>query len=113
MLKKLFLVASICLMSKTAFAAGVWHTSKIKMIYPLADGSVILTFKSDSASCTNAGIPKHYQLKVNSNGVTETALNNIYSIAMLAFSTGKNLTIYFDDSTSSCYINRMLIEDED
>ena len=95
--------------SASVFASPTWHTSTIKQIYPLSDGGVVLIFNSDSASCTNGNSPKYYSLSISENGVSDAGFKNIYSIALVAAASAKQVTINFESNTSACYINRLLV----
>lgn len=90
-----------------ASAANVWHQSVITLIYPQPDGGVVLTFMSDSPTCTNASNPKYYYIKVGENGVTTDGMKNMYALALTAATNGQTVNVVFDDSTSGCFINRM------
>lgn len=104
-----FLVAVGCLTATTAVAES-WHTSYIRWIYPQADGSVILTFVTDSSSCPHTGSPKYHLIKVGSNGVTAEGVKNMLSVALLAKGMGQLVSIAFTEN-GECSINRLLISD--
>jgi len=97
------------LVSSQVSAVATWHTSKIKTVYPLANGSVVITFINDSDTCQNGSSPKYYYLAANENGVTEAGLRNIYSAALVAAASGKDVIISFESATSACYINRLSV----
>ena len=93
-----------------AIASGsTWHTAKISRIYPLANGSIVLTLDKDSDECKYASSPKYYNLSVGNNGVTEAGIKNIYSAALAGASSGKDVSINFDSDSQDCYINRLYI----
>lgn len=89
-------------------AAEIWHTSYLRWIYPQSNGSVVLVFTSDSTSCTSANNPDYYSIVVGQNGVTADGLRAMYATSLTAFAMGRQLQIAFDNSTSYCYINRLL-----
>lgn len=91
-----------------ARAADIWHTSTVRQIYPLADGSFVLIFNQDSPSCLDANNPNYHYVTVGQNGMTLEGAKKVYAIAMLAFSMGKQLQINFNDA-GGCYINRAAI----
>lgn len=94
----------------TAANAGVTSfTSKITAIYPLANGRVVLNFNDQPAACTGSGTPKYFYLEVGQQGVTDKAFNNIYAAALTAATTGSNVSVFFDDASQYCYINRMVV----
>ena len=90
-------------------AAETWLSATITAVYPLSDGSVVITFSAQSPSCTNGGSPKYHFLSVGYNGVTQPGLKNLFTVAMLAFSMGKVVAVNFDDSTPNCFINRIYL----
>lgn len=100
---------ALLLLCGVAHAAEVWHTSTLKRIYPLANGSIVLQFDSESASCTATTNPKYYNIVVGQNGVTTDGLRNMLAVALTAFSTGRSISIAFDDASPSCYVNRLQI----
>jgi len=104
-------LAAIALSTHTgsAWSADVWHTSTIRWVYPQADGSFVLAFDVDSASCPNIGVPKYHTVAVNQNGVTEEGAKKIYAAALLALASDKQVQLNFSDLTTSCYINRLLV----
>ncbi len=88
-------------------ATPVWHTSKVNWIYPLADGSFVLTFKEQNSGCTNNS--NYFYVRVGKNSVTEAALKNMLSVALSAGASGKTLNVNFDADTPECYVNRLFI----
>ncbi|MDM3869726.1 response regulator receiver protein [Porticoccus sp. W117] len=105
---KVSAVLAIVMLSITAIAATpTWHNSKIRTIYPLADGRVVLTLENDSAACQNNSSPKYYYIAVGENGVTQEGLNNMLSVALTAATTGREISFNFDADSSGCQINRL------
>ncbi|MET1256384.1 hypothetical protein [Aliikangiella maris] len=88
-------------------SADKWHTDTIKMIYPLADGGFVLTFATFPTECTNGS--KYFYTEIGQRSMTIEGANKIYSLAMMAMSTGKKLSINYDENSSSCYINRAYV----
>ncbi len=106
----MFAVAAAALAyAPVASAANVWHTSRITLIYPLPDGTIILAFAEDAPTCQNPASPKYHVLGAGLNGVTADAQKNMYSAALTAFSTGAAVSVYFDELSASCTINRLYI----
>lgn len=88
-------------------SADKWHSENIKMIYPLANGSFVLTFASFPADCTNGS--KYFYTEVGQRNMTIEGASKIYSLAMMAMSTGKKLTVNYDENSTNCYINRAYV----
>ena len=100
------------LIGTSAFAAdGVWHSSKIKNVYPHANGSVVLIFHDQAPTCTNANNPNYHYLAVGLNGVTQEGLNAMYAASLMAMSAGFTVSINFDNTTPDCAINRLIVID--
>jgi hypothetical protein len=100
----------LALAAAPADAADIWHVSTIKYIYPQANGTIVLAFATDSASCTSTATPDYYTIAVGQNGVTAEALKHMLAVALSAFALEKQVSINFSDTTTACYINRLLVE---
>jgi len=106
------LAVVLCLSGGSSSAAEIILTANVLRVHPLADGSIVLMMTADSSSCTNTSTPyKHYHVKVGQNNVTTDGLRAIQATAMTAFSTGYRLAVYFDDGTTFCYVNRVLLKE--
>ena len=108
-MKKL-LVFFVAFISLNLAAAPTWHTAKVDRVYPLANGGFVLTFKADNATCKNNSNPKYYYVSEGKNGVTQPAIANFLSVALVAGSSDKELTISFDNESNTCDINRLFIK---
>lgn len=92
-------------------ADEVWlNSTTIYAIYPLATGTVVLTFEADATECTSGSSPKYYTLKVGANNVTADGFENVLATALAAAATRAIVSVAFDDSTSDCYINRIWVD---
>jgi hypothetical protein len=96
-------------MTSTASAAEVWLEATIAFVYPQADGSLTLAFNEDSPTCLNAASPKYYNVAVGQNGITVDGVRNILSAALWALTNTNRVHVNFDDSTTKCYVNRLII----
>lgn len=99
----------LCLLSWGAHAAEIWHTSTIKMLYPVADGSFVLIFDVNAPACTNTNTDKYHSVTPSQNAMTVEGAKKIYAAAMMAMATEKSVQFAFDDSTASCYVNRLAV----
>ena len=104
---KWFVSAIVLLASMQAVGAQVWVNSKIGMVYPQSDGMVAIVLKNPSPECGNASDYMH--IKVGEQGVTQDALDNMYSLVLLAAASERNIQINFESGSSACFINRMFI----
>jgi hypothetical protein len=106
-MKKICLAIWILLLPAIASAANVWHTSTIQFIYPQANGSVVVGFDLNNASCPNLETPTQYFfMAVGQNGVTADGMKNVLAALMLAFASDKTVSVEFDTATALCYIGR-------
>ncbi|WP_020412044.1 hypothetical protein [Microbulbifer variabilis] len=109
MLKKISTITFFLFINSVAVADEVWHQSQIAKIYPYGDGRFVIAFKENSDSCTSSSNPKYHYVKVGENGVTAEGIDKMFSAALTAATTGKQLQIVYDTSTPKCYINRLVI----
>jgi len=96
--------------SGAAWSASIWHKSTIRTVYPQADGSFVLRLSADSVDCSNQNVPKYYKVATDQNGVTDEGRRQMYAAALAAAAAGKEVTINFDSDTTSCYVNRLLVD---
>ena len=89
--------------------AETWHTSTIKMVYPLADGSFVLVMTEDASACAGSPGNKYHYVRPGVFGVTSEGVRGMLASALTAFALEKSISILFDESNSSCDINRFTI----
>jgi hypothetical protein len=99
----------LILMSCAANATEAWHASTIKWLYPQADGSFVLVFDTNAPACTAVGADKYHYVLPSQNGMTVEGAKKLYAAAMMAMAMDKTVQVAFDDSTSNCYVNRLLV----
>lgn len=104
-----YLLICVLFLNSLAFSAEQSHTAEIRKIYPVANGDFVLSFKTESEHCTNGSSPKHYYVSVGENAVTQEGSEKMLSVALVAASTGKPITIRFSDATNQCFINRLFV----
>ena len=103
--------ALLMLTAVQSSAAETWHTSTIKFVHPLSNGDFVVAFDTDPATCTNANTPKYLYVTVGQNGVTSAGSAKLYAAVMTALTTRQTVTVNFDDATSGCYVNRLVVRD--
>jgi hypothetical protein len=114
-MKKLRILATVTLAMTVSAAplqaANVWFNgTAIKSIQPYgdsADGSFVLEFTSNAPTCTSSSTDKDHYVRVGYSAVTLPTAKNLLAVAMFAMSLGKTVNVYFDDSTSNCYIGAL------
>jgi hypothetical protein len=95
--------------SVPAQSAEQWASGLVRTVYTGADGFVVVTLMTDPPQCTSPANPKYLHAVAGSNGVNTVGARQIFALAMLAFASGKYVDIAFDDSTSACLINRIIV----
>jgi len=107
-MKKIILCISLLFIFPVSPAvAADWHTSTIKWVYPLGNGDFIITFSENDPLCSNAS--NYHHVKIGENGIDIEGSNKLYGAALAAGATRKTVTINYDETSSSCYINRLFI----
>jgi hypothetical protein len=85
------------------------HTSTIKTVYPLANGSFVLIMTEDAPSCGGTPGSKYHYVRPGVFGVTSDGVRAMLASALTAFALGKTVSIVFDETITSCDINRFTI----
>jgi hypothetical protein len=96
-------------LSVSVHAAEAWHTSRVRMVYPLGDGQFVLTLAVDATACLSQNQPKYYYITVGQNGVNAEGAKRMYAAALLALAQDLPVTFAFQTDSSGCYINRMAV----
>ncbi|SMF03958.1 hypothetical protein SAMN02745866_00317 [Alteromonadaceae bacterium Bs31] len=104
---KIFITLIIFSLSALSHGEAVWKEGEVSWVYPQANGSFAVTFKDPSPDCTHSS--GYHYAKVGENSVTQEGLNNMYSLALVAATTGKKLKVNFKSESSACFVNRMYI----
>ena len=89
-------------------------TSTISHVYPHSDdsseGNFIILFSSDvGTACTNASNPKYYYFRNGVAGVNKESRDKMYSAILTAAAAKKNVTVWFDESSPNCDVNRLWV----
>lgn len=108
-LVKTALVAGIALMAGTASAAEAWGAGTVRSVYPLASGSFVITLATDPPGCPSASSPKYLYVVAGENGVTADGVKAMLAAALAAMAMDKTIHVAFDDSSVSCYVNRLSV----
>ena len=97
------LTVSIGLVSQ-ASATEAWTTSTITGVFPVGSGYFVLYFESGT-SCGGGAAT----VTVGQNGMTTEGAHMLLSVALTAFTTSKPVQVAYDNATSQCYVNRILM----
>ena len=91
----------------SALSAEAWATAAVSSVYPLANGSFVLTLTTSPPGCPSTSNPKYLYVVAGENGVTADGVKAMLATALTAAVAGKQLSVAFDDSSASCYVNRL------
>jgi hypothetical protein len=105
--KRFALAAALVAGSTAAHSADQWQTSTVKHVYPLASGDFVIVLTVDPAQCTATGPGKYLYVAVNENGMTIDGRKAMLAVALQALATRGQISVAYDDSTPSCYVNRI------
>lgn len=108
-MQRIIIIFVVCVFVSTVSAEPTWHTAKVKQLYPLSDGAIVVIFDKDNTACPNTNSPQYYYLRTGTNGVTADGLKNMYSALLAAAASGKDVVINFESSNSDCAINRLTV----
>ena len=97
----------LLLISINTYADQVWHESSIKIIYPQPTGGFVLTFETPAIGCTR--LDQYHFVSPGKNGVTQDGANNMLKVVLAAAESNKIVRVLYDNSSSSCHINRLLV----
>ena len=109
---------TICaLLCATALAAAaipahaeLSFTSTVARMMPNKDGTADISFAANPAGCTNSSSPKRFRMWISTTtGMTDEGFRAIYTTLLYAASTGKSVSVSYDEAWSSCYITRVQI----
>lgn len=104
------LIAGVLLVVGGAGATEVTSVATtITRVVGTGTGTFYLSVNDDHPSCTNTATPKRYVAAVGQAGMTVDGLKIAYAAALLAAAADKQVQLYFDDATTSCYITRVLV----
>jgi hypothetical protein len=92
-----------------ANAVEGWATDTLKYVYPLSTGNFVIALNSNPAICPAVGDPKYFYVVAGENGVTADGVKAMLAAALAAMAMGKQLQIAFDNSTTYCYVNRLVV----
>lgn len=88
-----------------------WQQSTLKSVYPQGNGDFVIIFSTESQGyCTSTATPKYYHVAVGQYSVNAEGAKRMYAAALLSLASDLPILIAFDDATSFCYVNRLLIE---
>lgn len=96
-----------------AQAGEVAYEGELQLIYPIGDGSFALGFVPTNSAltpCSSSGSTKYVFVTPTQGGVTEYGAKNLLATALTAFAMGKSVGVVFDDSSTSCFVKRLSMQ---
>jgi len=111
-MKKYLLILAMCFVSMSAQAEYV-ESLLIKTVQGTPNGGFLLSFdKTVHANCTTSGTKTIYYYP-NIGSMTSDGLKTMLSLAMVAFTTQKEVNVHFDESASECWGQYLTIDYDD
>lgn len=107
MRKLILTLVGVLALASNAAATGWWHTSTVQSVYPAADGRFVLVFTSPHVKCTNPD--GYFTVSPGENGASEAGVKNMYAAALAGAATGNPVSVFFEDATPSCFVNRLSV----
>jgi hypothetical protein len=102
---------SLTLTATSTPAATAWYQGAVQLVYPLNDGSFVIGVPTTLSGCLGSGAGGVYlYVTPGQNAVTLDGTKSMLATTLTAFAIGRTLSIAYDDSTSYCYVNRLLIQ---
>lgn len=103
------IAAGLCSMTGTATAAEAWGTGTLLNVYPLSTGNFVITLATDPPGCPATASPKYLYVVAGENGVTADGVKAMLAAALTALATDKVVSVAFENSSVSCYVNRLSV----
>jgi hypothetical protein len=108
---KAFLTAVFLAVAASSANAGtVWYQGSVQLVYPLNDGSFLIGVPAVLPVYLGSGSGTYLYVTPGANAVTLDGAKNMLSTVLTAFALGRNIEVAYDDASSSCYVNRLLIQ---
>ena len=82
----------------------------IKSVYPFNDGSFAVGVPATLLNCGSSGSGVYLYVTPGQNAVTLDGAKSMLATLLTAFALGHTVQIAYDNSTSNCYVNRLLIQ---
>jgi len=92
-----------------AYAVNTWiNGTTITGVQVEEDGGVILYLPSNSdPDCLEGG--KLFYVALNQNNMSAEGLKNILALSLVALTTGKQISILYEESTPNCYVKQVYL----
>jgi len=95
--------------SESANASEQWVVDNVRSVYPLGDGSFIVTFVNPQPICTNTATYPYFWVSPGHNGVNAEGTKAMLATALTALVAGKKVSLAFEAATADCFVNRLSV----
>jgi hypothetical protein len=107
----LLVTVSMMGFSNAAQAANAWKTNlPISSILNNLDGGVLLLLPASDPACGSSG--NQFNITANRNGQTAESVKTTLAIVWMAYSLGKTINIYVDNTLPGCPVQLVQINQE-
>ena len=112
MLNKILTLFFILTVPTSALAGPAWQNhTYVKGVQALHNGGIILYLPPGSdTACLEGG--KLFYVIPGQNGVTAEGVKNILTVALVAHSTGKQVSVYYDNADPHCYVKQLYVSSD-
>ena len=113
MTKRLLGIVLSCIcpaVATSASAATAWYQGAVQLVYPLNDGSFVIGVPTTLSTCFSSGQGVYLYVTPGQNAVTLDGAKSMLATTLTAFAIARTISVAYDDSTSYCYVNRLLIQ---
>ena len=105
------IAVTILVSTASAQASTVWYQGSVQLVYPMNDGSFAIGVPTILPVCSGTGQNGVYlYVMPEQNSVTADGAKNMLATVLTAFALGRSISVAYDDSTTNCYANRLLIQ---
>jgi hypothetical protein len=87
------------LLSGTADASEQWVVDNIRSVYPLGNGSFVITFINPQPTCVSGGSPQYFYVSPGENGTNSDGVKAMLATALTAFAMGKKIRLSYESAT--------------
>lgn len=110
-LTALLVATAIAASAIPAHATPVWYQGAVQLVYPLNDGSFAIGVATTLPTCYGSGSGGVYlYVTPGQNAVTLDGAKSMLATVLTAFTSARTVEVAYDDSTSYCYVNRLLMQ---
>lgn len=112
-MKKMLVLSAVAtlVLESVAAHAEVSFATHVDRFLPRNNGIIDMTFTDNNTSCTNANSPKQYRMQSGQASATDAGVKQMLSALIYAASFNKDVRVYFDETTTSCHITKVIVDE--